>query len=142
MPASTAAARKPTFALAGAISLAVCLSGPAAAQRDAADETAHLEKIVVYVNRMPPGPGRVNVRGKILAPGPCYEASVEHLPDDPGDPDLYRLRILLKRLPADCKEIGAVKAFDCQEAKYTKDQKHWRVETDFGKVEGLLASVY
>ena len=99
MAASSVVFRKPACALAGAILLTTFLSaGPAAAQREAAEKAAHLEKVVVYVNRMPPGPARVIVFGKILAPGPCYAASVEHLPDDPSDPDLYRLRIVLKRL--------------------------------------------
>jgi hypothetical protein len=117
-------------------------AGPAAAQRDAAERAVHLEKIAVYVNRMPPGPARVIVFGKILAPSPCYAAAVEHLPDDPIDPDLYRLRILLKPLPADCKETSAVKDFDFRQPDYMKEQRRWQVETDFGKVEGALTSAY
>ncbi len=52
-----------------------------------------VSEVVAWVNRQPPGPPSLHVKGFIVAPTPCHTTSTKHIGDSKSLPPIYLLRV-------------------------------------------------
>lgn len=81
--------------------LLACFAMGGAIAQSKASKVGELNKIVGWINKMPPGPPSITVKGQITAPTPCHEAAAQYV-GEKSNPPTYQIKISLHQKPGNC----------------------------------------
>ncbi|MCO5159575.1 MAG: hypothetical protein M9939_00440 [Mesorhizobium sp.] len=117
----------------GRLSLAALMSAGACGGALSQDVgTIQAEGLYAWVDKMPPPPDGIHLRGTITAPTPCHETATSYEGDSKSNPPIYRVKVSIVEPSPDltCVQVIADIPFAYDEANYVGNHEQMEVFSD------------